>query len=26
MLAERREHPGDGADELEEAVGIHDEV
>jgi low affinity Fe/Cu permease len=26
MLAERREHPDDGAEELEEAVGIHDEV
>jgi low affinity Fe/Cu permease len=26
MLAERREHPDDGAEELEEAVGMHDEV
>jgi len=26
MLAERREHPDDGAAELEEAVGMHDEV
>jgi low affinity Fe/Cu permease len=26
MLAERREHAGDGGDELAEAVGMHDEV
>jgi low affinity Fe/Cu permease len=26
MLAERREHLDDGAEELEEAVGMHDEV
>ncbi len=26
MLAERREHADDGAEELEEAVGMHDEV
>jgi hypothetical protein len=26
MLAERREHMDDGAEELEEAVGMHDEV
>jgi hypothetical protein len=26
MLAERHEHPDDGAAELEEAVGMHDEV
>jgi low affinity Fe/Cu permease len=26
MLAERREHSDDGAEELEEAVGMHDEV
>ena len=26
MLAERREDPDDGAEELEEAVGMHDEV
>jgi len=26
MLAMRREHPDDGAEELEEAVGMHDEV
>jgi low affinity Fe/Cu permease len=26
MLAERREHPDDGAEQLEEAVGMHDEV
>jgi low affinity Fe/Cu permease len=26
MLAERREHTDDGAKELEEAVGMHDEV
>ena len=26
VLAERREHPDDGAEELEEAVGMHDEV
>jgi low affinity Fe/Cu permease len=25
-LAERREHAGDGGDELAEAVGMHDEV
>jgi low affinity Fe/Cu permease len=26
MLAERREHPDDGAEKLKEAVGMHDEV
>lgn len=26
MLAERGEHPDDGAEELREAVGMHDEV
>jgi hypothetical protein len=26
MLAARREHPDDGAEQLEEAVGMHDEV
>ena len=26
MLAERRDHRDDGAEELEEAVGMHDEV
>jgi low affinity Fe/Cu permease len=26
MLAERGKHPDDGAEELEEAVGMHDEV
>jgi low affinity Fe/Cu permease len=26
MLAERREHMDDGAEELDEAVGMHDEV
>jgi low affinity Fe/Cu permease len=26
MLAEHREHPDDGAEKLEEAVGMHDEV
>ena len=26
MLAERCEHPDDGAEQLEEAVGMHDEV